>query len=146
MFLLVYKLHPYGCGWPYPSCLWSGTLTVLQISKTLTPLPSSKTNIMNDIMFTLSSKSPVRNPQRPPSSPFLTPLPDTLLSEISTQNFQGIFPRVKNIIHDIKDPPVLKVSCQEPSTSSKFPLLDPPFLTHFLLRYCHKIFRVCSLG
>ena len=41
--------------------------------------------------MTLSSKSPIRNPQRPPSTPLL----DTLLIEISTRNFQGIFLGVK---------------------------------------------------
>ena len=55
-------------------------------------LPS--TSIMS--WMTLSSKSPVRNPQRPPSTPLLDPpLPDTLLIKISTRNFQGIFLRVK---------------------------------------------------
>ena len=47
--------------------------------------------------MTLSSKSHVRNPQRPPSTPLLDPLiPDTLLIKISTQNFQGIFLGVKH--------------------------------------------------
>ena len=55
--------------------------------------------------------------------PFLTPLLDTLLIEISTQNFQGIFLGVNNY--------VLHVSGQEPSTSSKYPPSRPPFLTPF---------------
>ena len=37
--------------------------------------------------MTLSSKSLIRNPQHPPSTPFFTPIPDTLLITISTQNF-----------------------------------------------------------
>ena len=41
--------------------------------------------------MTLSSMSPVRNPQHPPSTPLLDlPLLGTLLIEISTQNFQGM--------------------------------------------------------
>ena len=51
--------------------------------------------------------------------PFLTHLPDTLLIKISTQNFQGIFLRAKNIIHDIIHDNVLHVSDQEPQMSSK---------------------------
>ena len=42
--------------------------------------------------MTLPSMSPVRNPQRPPSTPLLDPtIPDILPIEISTRNFQGIF-------------------------------------------------------
>ena len=41
--------------------------------------------------MTLSSMSPIRNPQRPPSPP----LPDTFRIDISTQNFQGIFLMLK---------------------------------------------------
>ena len=73
--------------------------------------------------MTLSSKSPVRNPQGPPSTPLLDPpLPDTLPKKISTQNFQGIFLGVKNIIHDVRNNHFLHVSSQEPSTSSKYHL------------------------
>ena len=64
--------------------------------------------------------SRVRNPQCPPSTPLL----DTLLSEISTRNFQGIFLGVKIIIHNVRNDHVLYVSSQEASTSSKYPLLD----------------------
>ena len=42
--------------------------------------------------MTLSSNSPVRNPQRPPRK--RPPILDTLLIKISTRNFQGIFLRV----------------------------------------------------
>ena len=42
--------------------------------------------------------------------------------------------------------PVLQVSRQEPLTSSKYPLLIPPFLSHFQLGYQHEMFRVSSLG
>ena len=70
--------------------------------------------------------SPIRNPQCPQSTPFLTPLPDTLLIKISIQNFRGIFLRVKkNIIYEIKDDPVLQVSRQEAPNVIKV----PPFLT-----------------
>ena len=54
------------------------------------------------------------------------PLPDTLTIEISTQNFQGIFLGVKNIIHDVRNDYVLHVSGQELSTSSKYPPSWPP--------------------
>ena len=77
--------------------------------------------------MTLSSKSLIMKPQRPPSTHFLTPLPDTLLLKLSIQNIQGILLRVKTIIHDIKDDPNLYDSDQEPSMSH----LKPPFLTHF---------------
>ena len=44
----------------------------------------------------LSFKSPFRNPQYPPSTPFFTPPPpDIILIKIWTQNFQNIFPRIK---------------------------------------------------
>ena len=97
--------------------------------------------------MTMSSKSPVRNPQRPSSTPFLTPLLDTLLIEISKRNFQGIVLGVKNIIHDVRNNHFLHVSGQENSMSSKSPLLDPlPLPDTLQLRYQHKIFRVSSLG
>ena len=41
--------------------------------------------------MTLSSIALIRNPYCTPGTPFLTSLPDTVLIEISTQNFQGIF-------------------------------------------------------
>ena len=79
-----------------------------------------KTSFMMSGM-TLSSISPIRNTQHPPSTPLLDPpLPDTLLSEISPQNFQGVFLIVKTIIHDVRNDPVLHVSDQEPSRSSKY--------------------------
>ena len=71
--------------------------------------------------MTMSSMSQIRNPQRPPSSSLL----DTLLIKISTENFQGIFLRVKNIIHNIKNDHVLHVS-----RSGILNILQaPPFLT-----------------
>ena len=63
--------------------------------------------------------------------PFLTPLPDTLLIEISTRIFQGIFLWSNNVVNDIKEDPVLQVSNQQPSMSSKYPP-SWPFLTHIL--------------
>ena len=72
--------------------------------------------------MTMSSMSPVRNPQRPPSTPLLDPpLLDTLLIKISTLIFQDIFLGVKNIIHDVRNDHVLHVSAQKPSMSSKYP-------------------------
>ena len=65
-----------------------------------------KTSLMTSGM-NLSSKSLIMNPQCPPSTHFLTRLPDTLLLKISIQNIQGIFLRAKTIIHDIKDDPVI---------------------------------------
>ena len=58
-------------------------------------LPGGKIRSSMTSRMTLSSKSLVRNPQRPPSTPFWPPIPDTLLIKISTRNFQGIFLRVK---------------------------------------------------
>ena len=49
----------------------------------------------------------------------MPPILDTLKIKISTQKFQGVFLRVKKIIHYIKDDIVLDVSNQEPSTSSQ---------------------------
>ena len=75
-----------------------------------------KTSFMTTGM-TMSSMGLVRNPQRPPSTPLL----DTLLIDISTQNFQGIFFGVKNLIHDVRNDHFLHVSGQDPSKSSKCP-------------------------
>ena len=79
--------------------------------------------------------------------PFLTP-PSWHTSnwDINTK-FSGYIPWGKKMIHDIRNDYVLHESVQEPSMSSKYPILDPPpFLTHFWLRYQHKLFRVSSLG
>ena len=35
------------------------------------------------------------------------------------------------MIHDVRNDPILQVSSQEPSTSSKYDLEDGGFLTHF---------------
>ena len=71
--------------------------------------------------MTLSSISLVRITQCPPSTPFLTPLPDTPPIEISTQKFQGTFIRVKNILQNIRSDPVIHVSGKVSSTFSKYP-------------------------
>ena len=132
------KHHSWHQEWPCPPCLWSGTsqrppstplLDTLLIGIFRVSSMGWKASFMTSGM-TMSSMSPVRNPQRPPSTPFLTSLLDKLLNEISTQNFQGIFLGVKNIIHDIRNDQVLHVSSQEPSMSSKYPPSWPPFLTH----------------
>ena len=90
VFLRVIKYHLWHQGWPCPPSLRSGTLNVLQVPPFLTP-PSwhtsdwdintkfsgylcwgEKTSFMTS-GTTTSSKSPVRNPQRPPSTPLLDP-------------------------------------------------------------------------
>ena len=71
--------------------------------------------------MTLSSMSLIRNPQRPLSTPlFDPPIPDTHIIKKSTRRFQGIFLGVKNIIQNIRNDPVLHVSDQELSPSSKY--------------------------
>ena len=158
-----------------------------------------KTSFMTSWM-TLSSMSPIRNPQRPLSTPLLDPpILDTLIIEISTPNFQGIFLGIKkhhswpqewqrppwvwsgalNVLQvpSFWPPPwhtylcdfnskfsgylpwgkktpfmtwgitlssmsLVRISQRPPNT----PFLDPPFLTHFWLRYRHEMFRVSSLG
>ena len=98
--------------------------------------------------ITLSSMSLVRNPQHPPSTPFLDPsfLTHLQLSEISTRNFQGIFLGLKNIIHDIRNDPVLHVSGQEPSTSSKYPPSWPTLLETLLIKISTQNFHGIFLG
>ena len=71
-------------------------------------------------MMTLSKKYPVRNHQHPPSIPildnsFLTPFYFTY----QRKTFSVCFFRSYKFIHDIKDDPVLQVSSQESSVSSK---------------------------
>ena len=78
---------------------------------------------MDDPVLLVSDQEPSTSSKYPPSWP---PIPDTLLIMISKQNFQGIILRVKNIIHDVRNDPVLYVSNQEPSTSSKYPPSWPP--------------------
>ena len=68
--------------------------------------------------MTLSSKSPVRNPRCPPSTLIVEPLPDTLLTKISTWIFQGIFYRVKQHQPWHQGRVCPPVFSQEPSTSS----------------------------
>ena len=58
-------------------------------------LPWGKRTSFMTSGMTLSSISPVRITQCPPSTSFLTPLRDTPPIEISTQKFQGTFIRVK---------------------------------------------------
>ena len=74
------------------------------------------------------------------------PLPDTLLIEISIRNFQGMFLGGKNIIHDFMDEPVLHVSDQEPSTSSEYPLLEPPILDTLIIEISTRNFQGIFLG
>merc|ERR1711888_11657 len=74
--------------------------------------------VRNNHVLHVSGQEPSMSSKYPPSGP---PLPDTLLIEISTQNFQGIFLGVKNIIHDVRNIHVFQVLGQEPSTSSKYP-------------------------
>ena len=46
----------------------------------------------------------------------------------------NIFLRGKKVIHDFKHDPVLQVSYQEPSTSSKYPHEGPPILDTVLIK------------
>ena len=61
--------------------------------------------------LSMSSKYPHKGPS----------ILDTLVIQIWTQKFLGIFLWVNNVIHDIKDDPVLQVSGLEPSKSFKYP-------------------------
>ena len=67
----------------------------------------------------LSSMSPVRNPQCPPSTPLLDP-PSWHTSnwDISTK-LSGYLPYGKKVIQEIRNDPVIHVSNQEASMSSK---------------------------
>ena len=66
---------------------------------------------------------------------------DTLLMQILTQNYQGTFLGVNKVIHDIKDDPVIQVSCQEPSMFSKYPQEGPPILDTLLIKISTRNFK-----
>ena len=112
MILGVYQVPPYHHEWPCPPCLWSGTLNILQVLSFLTPHswhPSMKISTQNFQDILLLVKQDHIWHQRLPCHPSLwsgtinvskyhPTWPDilyTLLIQISTQNFQGIFHRVK---------------------------------------------------
>jgi len=65
-----------------------------------------------------SSKSPVRNHQHPPSPTFS--FHSQIMSDLD-KNFRISPISAINMIYDVKDDPILQVSNQEPSTSSKSP-------------------------
>ena len=97
--------------------------------------------------MTLSSKSPVRNPQCPPSTPLLDPrLPDTLPIKIWARNFQGIFLGIKNIIHDVRNDPVLHVPVRNPQCPPSTPLLDPPLPDTLPIEISTRNFQGIFLG
>ena len=143
MILWIAQGHPWCQGWRCPPSLSPGTLNVLQVPPFLTPpsWPSSSWHInakfsgylswgkniihdtRNDQFLHFSSQEPSLSSEYPTSWP---PLPYTLPIKISTQNFQGIFLRVKNILYDVRNDQVLHVSGNEPSMSSKYPPYWPP--------------------
>ena len=95
-------------------------------------LPSTSTTSR----MTLSSKSPVRNNQGPPSTPMKDPpILDPILIMISKQNFQGIFLWViqgqtrssmtSRMTLSSKSP------VRNPQRPPSSPMMDPSFLTHF---------------
>merc|ERR1711888_527700 len=98
--------------------------------------------------MTMFSMGLIRNPQCPLSTPLLDPpILDTLIIVISTQNFQGIFLGVKKTSFMTSGMTLSSMyPVRNPQHPPSTPLLDPPFLPHFSLRYKHKIFRVSSLG
>ena len=122
---------------PCPPSLWSGTLYILKIPPSWPPfLTYFSSRYQHEILrvsfwgqnmiihvLQVSGQEPSKFSKSPPSWP---PLPDTLLIEISTRNFQDIFLGVKNIIHGVWNDHVLHVSGQEPPKSSKYPFLTPP--------------------
>ena len=90
MMLGVYPVHQERHGWPCHPGLRSGTFNVLQVTPFLTPpswhtsnwdintkfsgyLPKDQIGSWKTSRMILSSKSPVRSPQRSPTPSFLTP-------------------------------------------------------------------------
>ena len=86
--------------------------------------------------MTLSSVSPVRNPQRPPSTPLLDPPP-------FLTHFQY---RYQHMIHDIRDDLVLHVFGQVPPTSSKYPPSWPPLPDTLPIELSTRNFQGIFLG
>ena len=111
-FLRAKEHHSWRQEWPCHPCLQSGTLNVLQVPPFLTPhsdtllIEISTQNFQGIFLGVEEHHSWLQEWPCHPShrsgtlnilqvTPFLTPLLDTLLIEISTQNFQGIFLGVK---------------------------------------------------
>ena len=105
-----------------------------------------KTSFMTSGM-TRSSMSPVRNPQHPPSTPLIEPPPSwhTSNKDINTK-FSGFLSWGIKIIHDVRNDPVLHVSCQEPSTSSKYRPSCPHLLDTLLIEISAQNFQGIFLG
>ena len=98
--------------------------------------------------MTLSSMSPVRNPQPPLSTPLINPSPSWHTSnwDINTK-FSGHLPLgKKNIIHDVRNDQVLHVSGQEPSMSSKYPPSCPPLPDTLPINISIHFFQGIFLG
>ena len=143
------KHHSWCQEWLCPPCLWSGTLNVLQVPPFLTP-PSwhtsdwdintkfsgyvpwgEKTSFMTSWM-TLSSMSPIRNPQRPLSTPLLDPPHSwhTYNWDINTK-FSGYLPWDKKTSFMTTGMTMSSMGLvRNPQPPPSTPLLDPPFLTH----------------
>ena len=90
IFLGIKEHQKWHWEWPYHPCIWSGTPNVLQVPPFLTPptwhtsnwdistkfswyLPRGKKTSFVMSGMIMSSMSPVRNPQCPPSTPLLDP-------------------------------------------------------------------------
>ena len=141
----VYPVHQEPHGGPCHPRVMSGTLNVLQVPPFLTPpswhtsdwaintklsgyLPWGKKNIIHDVRN--NHVLHVSGQEASTSSKYLPtwlPLLDTLLIEMSTQNFQGIFLGVKKHHSWRQEQP-----CPPCLWSETLNVLQvPPFLTHF---------------
>ena len=145
----VYQVHPWRQGWPCPRSVLSGTLNVLHVPPWRTPhswhksnkdvnmkvlgyLPLGQTRSSMASRMRLSSKSPFRNPQRPPSTPMKDLHSwhtsnkdiDTKLSEYLPEGQTRSFMTSRMTLSS-------KSPVRNPQCPPSPPLLDPPFLTHF---------------
>ena len=160
MILGVYQGHPCCQGWPCLPCLRSGTLNVLQVPPFLTP-PSwhtsdwdintkfsgyvpwgEKTSFMTSWM-TLSSMSPIRNPQRPLSTPLLDPPHSwhTYNWDINTK-FSGYVPGDKKTSFLTTEMTMSSMGLvRNPQHPPSTPLLDPPLPDPLLIEISTQIFQ-----
>ncbi len=115
----------------HPPSLQSGTLNVIPnlgfLSQIMSNLDQTfrigllaTINIIHYVQLnmTLYFQSSVRNPQRPPS-PIICFISQIMSNLHQTSRISAY--SSTNMIHDVKDDPILHVFSQKPSTSSKAP-------------------------
>ena len=97
--------------------------------------------------MTLSSMSPIKSPQHPPCNPLLDPSSwHTSNWDINTK-FSGYLSWGKRTSFMTSGMTLSSMSLvRNPHCPPSTPFLDPPFMTHFQLRYQHQMFRVTSFG